>query len=694
MSLKKLSLAAALSIGILTINGIANAAGCDVCPQQTLIPQEPCPITQPCPTGAACPVGQDPTCPNPCVSMQNPITGTCSNCHPNATILKRQAFAFPNIGSSSVVVPSTTRLVQVGGEQEVIVASGSYPSGLTAAPETGQALTVYPKEFTGAASPLSPICPTQIMQGTDVLRCNIPNSTKILQSQYCDPCANNPAMPVSTCPVCPSGGAAPVLNDDCGCAVPMSSSCGCPTGAAAQLKGNPRTIQTASGIEVEKTVYEQVSIPCPTGAACPVDNQYPDVSNNMFAGCDINKLTVAGALAGYPDRTYKPNLPIIRSELASAMVGSLELENVPAFDQQIFKDVPTDHWANADIDKAYNRGILAGYPNDTFKPNETVTRAEALSAMAKVIPGDMSTCDAQNVLKSYSDANELPGWAAIPVAEALNAGLTKDLPDSMHIRPNDTANRAEIASMLKQLRIKLCLDPAESQITGAACALQPKVVSTTIPTLKVKMDDIVTARTSVVGDGFGAKTTEPVTIDGQFFPAGSKVTGKVVEVIRPGFGDHGGIRLQFDRIEYENCKASLPKEILSATVIKEKNANIVGRIVAWPFTWTGKVVGVAGRTVSGSTLVASNMLEGILTNTGNGTNELFNAKFRAAGRSYLSAGRELGVGIFDTGKTLISGTTGVLKETGDELAYIVAPDGSRIAQVNPREQISIAFGCK
>ncbi len=45
----------------------------------------------------------------------------------------------------------------------------------------------------------------------------------------------------------------------------------------------------------------------------------------------------------------------------------------------------------------------------------------------------------------------------------------------------------------------------------------------------------------------------------------------------------------------------------------------------------------------------------------------------------------------DAVRTAFSGTAGILKESADEVAYIVSPDGSRIAQVNPGEQLSIAF---
>ena len=772
MNLKKLSLATALSIGIMTISGIAKAdtgAAAPLCPPPQIQCPQPC--VPACPTGAACPaqtqilipqsacpqeiyapVCPTPECPEQALMSNCPIQTCLPNCAPNAKVIKRQVYAFPDIGGSSVVIPKGNQMVQIGGEEEAIAVNAAQASGgLAGMSNYGGALTLFPKNQTGAASPLSPVCPVQVTQGLEILRCNIPGSTKVLQSAFNNPCMSgatfprfqgfaptgaaiplnpcNPclptgaACPVSPCDPCapydlrPIGYAAPF--DPCnpclpsyqtGAACPVSpcDPCNpCSTGfavpcnpcnpcaqagyglAGQQLQGNPRSIQTSSGLQIQKTVLMPVA--APTGAACPAGEHFPDVSNCATSGCDINKLASKGILVGYPDSQYKPNMPIMRDEFASALVSALELQNVPDFKQQIFNDVSLRHWANADIDKAYNRGLMAGYPNSIFNPDGSITRAEALSTMAKAIPGEIASYDAQQILSQYSDANRVPDWATMSIAESLSAGLIKTLPDCNCIKPNNIASRAEVATMLEQLRIKLALEPCP-QPTGAAVEMQPQIVAATIPTLKMKFEDIISARTSEVGDRFVAKTTEAVNIDGILYPAGADVRGKVAEVIRPGLGQSGAIRVDFHSIGFNGAaKTTLPREILSATVIEEDNPNIIGRFFAAPFSWPGKVAGIAGRTVGGTAIIAGNTVEGILTNIGNGNNELFNGKIRASGRSYLMSLQDLGMGIFDTARTAVSGTVGIVKETGDELAYIVKPDGSRIAQINPNEVLSVAF---
>ena len=117
-----------------------------------------------------------------------------------------------------------------------------------------------------------------------------------------------------------------------------------------------------------------------------------------------------------------------------------------------------------------------------------------------------------------------------------------------------------------------------------------------------------------------------------------------------------------------------------------------------PFSLTGKVLGIAGRTVGGAATLIGDSSEGILNNVANGNSDLFNwykcgaSPLRAAGRSYVSAIREGFTGIYDVAVDGVTGVAGVLKESGDEIAYLVSPDGARIAQVNPGERLSVAFG--
>ena len=515
--------------------------------------------------------------------------------------------------------------------------------------------------------------------------------------------AYSSGIPVALAPECgcETGAAAslPCLNDNC-CdkisGIPVQRDCSVVDGMNC-----PINVETASSMEVIKKsmvpfTYSQESTM--TGAAIPVVSAFEDVPDGFWASCDINKLTENNVIAGYPDRTFKPNLPVSRAEFASMAVKGFNLNEHMTCPEANFKDVPKDHWANKVINNSVAGGLMSGYPNHTFKPNHPVSRAEALTILSKGVKCDIDSCKAQEILSKYCDGNEVPSWAAIPVAKSLNVGALSELPNPNQISPNKDASRAELASMLEQVRIAggysnrdVASAPCDT-CTGAAAYME-KAETVTIPTLKICFDDEISARTAHVGDNFTAKTIDSMTINGVDYPEGSLVRGKVLEVERPSKCNNGGLKLSFDTIQNCGCKADLPSQVLTAQVNKNKTPNVLARFIAWPFTTVGQVVGTAGRAVGGAAISVSNAFEQVTSGLGTGTGEIFQGQFRAAGHSYLDMGKALVKAPIDLTRTALSGTLGMLQVTGDEVAYLVDPNGKKISAVNPREKVTTAFGC-
>ncbi len=122
-----------------------------------------------------------------------------------------------------------------------------------------------------------------------------------------------------------------------------------------------------------------------------------------------------------------------------------------------------------------------------------------------------------------------------------------------------------------------------------------------------------------------------------------------------------------------------------------KNPNFVARLLGFPFTGAGRVVGVAGRTAGSMVNVAANGLEEIGDELGNTFVETLTLH---PGRGMASAGNVLattGKGIFDFGKLIVSGTFGVLYELGDEITYVLVPSLSNSSSLNPNEELTIVF---
>ncbi|QMV43551.1 InlB B-repeat-containing protein [Cohnella cholangitidis] len=106
-----------------------------------------------------------------------------------------------------------------------------------------------------------------------------------------------------------------------------------------------------------------------------------------------------------------------------------------------FGDV-SGHWAAATIEQAIAAGIVSGYPNGTFKPNQTVTRAEFAVLLVKALhpQGEAATLE-------FEDKRKIGTWARNAVAQAVQAGWIKGYKDGS-FRPDAEITRAEMAAMV------------------------------------------------------------------------------------------------------------------------------------------------------------------------------------------------------------------------------------------------------
>ena len=492
-----------------------------------------------------------------------------------------------------------------------------------------------------------------------------------------------------------TGAAAPLPcldNPPCATGIPVDRNPQNIDGAAC-----PMQIHTNTSMEAIKKSMEPFEYSAMTGGAAPIASVFEDVPDGYWASCDINTLTENNIIAGYPDRTYKPSLPVSRAEMATLVVKGFNLNDDVSCPSSMFKDVPESHWANKTIAKAVANGLMTGYPNNMFKPNQPISRAEAFSIMAKGINCPMDECKAETVLSQYCDGNDVPNWAKVPVAKVLESGGISEFPNSKEIAPNKDASRAEIASMLENVRVAMGYSKTDD--IASDCGCEPKKAYyeseevVTIPTLQLTFNDEISAKSANIGDRFAATTIDSVTIDGVEFPAGSRVDGKVLEVVRPTKHCQGALKLSFNTIKFGKCKAELPNQILTAQVNKVKKPNALARIVEFPFTWTGGLLGTVGRTVGGAIVSASNAVEQTVSGIGVGTGEIFQGEFKAAGRSYLDVGKAIVKAPVDATRTALSGTMGLFQYTGDEITYLVDPNGMKVSSINPREKVTIAFGC-
>lgn len=123
------------------------------------------------------------------------------------------------------------------------------------------------------------------------------------------------------------------------------------------------------------------------GTAFAAGTQYSDVAADSSIAGAVARLNALEILKGYPDGTFKPDSPITRAEFAAvaARAAGLSAAASATAGQTRFSDVPAGHWAVGYINAATTAGLLMGYPDGTFKPDQQVTQAEALTILVRAL---------------------------------------------------------------------------------------------------------------------------------------------------------------------------------------------------------------------------------------------------------------------------------------------------------------------
>lgn len=169
-----------------------------------------------------------------------------------------------------------------------------------------------------------------------------------------------------------------------------------------------------------------------------------DISGH-WAEQAISALLDKNYISGYPDGTFKPDNPVTRAEFLKILTSVLNISPSTGGTSQ-FSDVSTDDWFFGYVVAAVEKGIVSGYPDGTFKPNNPITRQEAAKIIVKASGIDETLVDAKGALFGIKDAGEIAEWANAFVATALDKGLMKGDPSGA-FRPDASITRAETATI-------------------------------------------------------------------------------------------------------------------------------------------------------------------------------------------------------------------------------------------------------
>lgn len=194
---------------------------------------------------------------------------------------------------------------------------------------------------------------------------------------------------------------------------------------------------------IAPSVAPSIVVPSVSADAAPT---FADVPNDYWAYPFIAELSKRGILTGVADNQFQPDQPLNRAQYA-ALVSNVLPDNQQ--NQIAFSDVSSDFWGAKAIDDSVQSGFIKGYLDNTFQPDQPISRMEVLLSLTNGF-GLAKSTNPDSALAVFQDQDQIPDWARPAIATATESGLVVSYPDTKVFNPNQPATRAEVAAMLYQ----------------------------------------------------------------------------------------------------------------------------------------------------------------------------------------------------------------------------------------------------
>jgi hypothetical protein len=174
--------------------------------------------------------------------------------------------------------------------------------------------------------------------------------------------------------------------------------------------------------------------------------------NDLYATsnrAEIETLAARGVISGTSAISFDPNGQITRAQFATLMVRSLGLSDKQG--STLFTDVPSRTWYTDYVAIGSSLGLISGYTNYTFAPNDPISREQVAALLARGLQFVRSRpyVDTARVLSPITDQSNIDSWARDDVALALQTGILDS--GTTTVQPRRLATRAESAHMLYNL---------------------------------------------------------------------------------------------------------------------------------------------------------------------------------------------------------------------------------------------------
>ncbi len=147
------------------------------------------------------------------------------------------------------------------------------------------------------------------------------------------------------------------------------------------------------------------------------ENSFPDVSPEDWYNNAVSTMASGGILKGYEDGTFRPMASITRAEFATIAIRFFRDEMAA---EEQFSDVE-GHWGEAYINMAAEKGLIKGYPDSSFRPDEPITRAEAITIINRLLERHPHKDKLLDGMIVWPDNADDSAWYYAEVQEATNS---------------------------------------------------------------------------------------------------------------------------------------------------------------------------------------------------------------------------------------------------------------------------------
>jgi hypothetical protein len=180
--------------------------------------------------------------------------------------------------------------------------------------------------------------------------------------------------------------------------------------------------------------------------------EFSDVAKH-WAKAAANDMGSRMVVEGTGHDQFSPNRDITRAEFVAIMVRGLGLK--PSKEAAPFLDIKEKDWYNSAISTAFAYGLIDGIGDGTFRPNDKITREQAMVIVVKAmkitgLKAKLTAQSAESLLRPFADAAASSDWAKSGIADSIQAGIIMGRSDTQ-LAPKAYITRAEVAAVIQRL---------------------------------------------------------------------------------------------------------------------------------------------------------------------------------------------------------------------------------------------------